>query len=257
MLSFDINCDMGESFGAWKLGFDEEALALVTSANVACGFHASDPLTMRRTVRLAKRHGVGVGAHPGYPDLVGFGRRDMALDPEEIEAATVYQIGALRAICDAEGVPLRHVKAHGALYNRAAREPAAAAALARAIASVDRGLVMVCLSRSAMAEAARSEGLPYVEEAFADRAYEADGSLVARAKPGSVITDPAEIARRVLRMAREGIVTSIDGKEVALDAATVCVHGDTPGAVAIIAAVRKKLVEEGVRLAVFEGCGKQ
>ncbi len=251
-LEIDLNCDMGESFGVYRLGLDEEVLPLVSSANVACGFHASDPGTMRRTVRLAKRHGVAVGAHPSYPDRVGFGRRPMAATPQEIRDDVVYQVGALSGFCRAEGVALRHVKAHGALYNAAARDPAVADAIADAVRSVDPGLVLVCLSRSEMVAAARRAGLRWAEEAFADRAYAADGTLVPRSVQGSVLHDPQRVAERAARMVKERAVLSLDGKPVPVEARTLCVHGDTPGAVEIIRAIRAKLGDVGIAIRPFE-----
>ncbi len=251
-LEIDLNCDMGESFGVYRLGLDEEVLPLVSSANVACGFHASDPGTMRRTVRLAKRHGVAVGAHPSYPDRVGFGRRPMAAAPQEIRDDVVYQVGALSGFCRAEGVALRHVKAHGALYNAAARDPAVADAIADAVRSVDAGLVLVCLSRSEMIGAARRAGLRWVEEAFADRAYAADGTLVPRSVAGSVLHDPARIAERAARMVKERAVAALDGASVPVEARTLCVHGDTPGALEIIRAIRARLADEGIAVRPFD-----
>ena len=252
-MEIDLNCDMGESFGVYTLGLDEEAMPLVSSANVACGFHASDPATMRRTIRLAKRHGVAVGAHPSYPDLVGFGRRPLDATPEQVRDDVVYQLGALWAFCRAEGVPLRHVKAHGALYNIAARDADVADAIAEAVKSVDPQLVMLCLSRSALVAAALRAGLRHVEEAFADRAYTPEGKLVSRRIAGAVLSDPAAIAERVAVMAKERTVRAIDGSAVPIDARTVCVHGDTPGAVQIIRAIRARLAQDRVAVRVFGG----
>jgi UPF0271 protein len=252
-MKFDLNCDMGESYGAWTMGFDAEAMPLVTSVNIACGFHASDPVNMARTVALAKKHGVAVGAHPGYHDLVGFGRRQIAQSREEIKADVMYQIGALLAFCGSDKVPLQHVKAHGALYNLAATDQGVASAIAEAIKAVDPSLFMLCLANSAMTAAAREAGIPYMEEAFADRAYASDGSLVPRGRPGALILDADIIAERVLLMAREKKAIAIDGREIRVDAGTVCVHGDTPGAVSIIRAVRSRLEEEGIELTAFGG----
>lgn len=251
MLTIDLNCDMGESFGAHDAGLDAEVMPLITSANVACGFHASDPVTMARTVRLAARHGVAVGAHPSYPDLVGFGRRDMQLTAEEIVADVTYQVGALWAFCRAEGVPLRHVKAHGALYNKAAADAAVATAIARAIQRVDEQLVMVCLSNSAMVEAARQVGVPFVEEVFADRAYTGEGKLVPRNQPGAVLHDAAFIAARAVTMVCDESVVSADGSEIPLHAQTICVHGDTPGALEMIRAIRAAMDAAGVAVRPF------
>ena len=251
MLSIDLNCDMGEGFGPHDGGNDQRVMPLITSANIACGFHASDPRLMARTVRLAAQHGVAIGAHPSYPDLVGFGRRAMELTAEEVAADVTYQVGALWAFCRAEGVPLNHVKAHGALYNKAAVDVATAKAIAQAIKKVDTALIMVCLSNSAMVEAARECGVAYVEEAFADRAYNREGKLVARSKPGAVLHDPAIIAERVLRMVREQVVVADDGNEVALQPQTICVHGDTPGSYEMLVAIRQRLKESGVQLKAF------
>ena len=243
----DINSDIGESFGAWRMGHDELTLASVTSANIACGFHAGDPITMRETVRTAARLNVSCGAHPGYPDLVGFGRRDMAVSPEEAAADVAYQVGALWAIARAEGVQLRHVKPHGALYNRAARDRALALALAHAVRSLDLGLVLVGLAGSAMEQAAGEAGITFAGEAFADRAYNSDGSLVSRSRPGSVIEDVATVARRAVSIARDGSVETYDGGRINLAAHTICVHGDTEQAAQIARAVREAVVAAGIR----------
>lgn len=243
--TIDLNCDMGESYGVYQLGEDQAAMPLISSANVACGFHASDPDNMWKTVRLAKQHSVAVGAHPAYPDLVGFGRRQMALSNEEIEATILYQLGALQGFCQAEGVKLRHVKAHGALYNKAEKDADTALAIAKAIQKVDPSLIMVCMAGSVMVEAAKSIGLPYAQEVFADRAYTAQGTLVARKLPGAVIHDLNEVVARVMQMVEKQTVTTIDGQELPICADTVCVHGDTPGAVEMIARIRHALEAAG------------
>ncbi len=250
-MKIDLNCDMGESFGTYKLGYDEEVMPFVTSINVACGFHASDPANMLKTVRLAKEHCLAVGAHPSFPDLVGFGRRNMGATPAEIAADTIYQIGALQGICRSEGVRLQHVKPHGALYNMAAADIRIADAIAGAIKAVDPELFMVCLGKSAMVEAAEKAGIRYVEEAFADRAYTNEETLVPRSRAGAVIHDVAEVAERVLSMVKTGRVASIDGAEVPITARTVCVHGDTPGAVEMIKLIRKRLESEGIAFEPF------
>lgn len=231
-MTIDLNADMGEGAGA-----DEALMDVVTSANVACGAHAGDEQTMRRTVRAAKAAGVVVGAHPGFPDREHFGRRELTMAPAEIEETVRTQIAALAAVARDEGVALAHVKAHGALYNMAARDIDMAAAIARAIAAVDPALVMVGLPGSALQRAAQAAGLRFAAEGFADRAYEPDGSLVARAKPGALITDPDHAAAGALRLAREGRVR------------TICIHSDTPGAVDIARAVRRALDAAGVRVA--------
>ena len=250
-MEMDLNCDAGESFGTYRLGLDEEAVPLVSSVSIACGFHGGDPRTMRRTVRLARRHGVSVGAHPSYPDLVGFGRRPLDATPEEVADDVVYQVGALLAFCRSEGVRLHHVKLHGALYNRAASDAALAGAVVAAVKSVDPDLVLVCLSGSAMVTAAAGGGLPHVEEAFADRAYAPDGKLVSRRLPGAVVHDPGAVAERVAMMATARKVRAIDGSLVPVSARTVCVHGDTPGAVEVLRAIRARLAEEGVLVRAF------
>lgn len=248
-MAVDLNCDMGESFGAYKLGLDEQVMPLITSANVACGFHAGDPVVMRRTVELAARHGVGVGAHVSFPDLVGFGRREMQLPPAELEADVLYQIGALAAFCRVAGASLRHVKPHGALYNMAQRDRAVADAVARAVAAYDRRLILFAQPHSAAAEAGVAAGLQVAFEVFADRAYTADGKLASRSLPGSVIHDPDAVAERALAMVRDGQVTALDGTVVPVQADTICVHGDTPGAVELIARIRSRLLAEGARIA--------
>jgi 5-oxoprolinase (ATP-hydrolysing) subunit A len=247
-MRIDLNCDMGESFGTYRLGDDEALMPLITSANVACGFHAGDPLVLERTVRLAQAHAVAVGAHPGYPDLSGFGRRDMALSPKEIEAAVLYQIGAVAAFCRAFGLPLVHVKAHGALYNAAARDPGIARAIARSIARFDRNLIMLGLASSpAMAEAAAAEGLRYAREAFADRMYNPDGTLQARSVPGSLIIDPAAVGEQAVQIARGSVVAS-NGASLPIQAETLCLHGDNPSAVANARAVRSALAAAGIEV---------
>jgi len=243
----DLNADVGESTGPWPLGEDEALIPLVSSVNVAAGFHAGDPIVMARTIELAVRAGAAVGAHPGYPDLVGFGRRAMGLSPAEIEAAVLYQVGAVEAFARAAGTELRHVKAHGALYNRAAREPEAAAAIARAVRRFSAGLVLVGLAGSALVAAGIEAGLEVAEEAFADRGYEADGSLRSRDLPGAVLDDPAAAAAQALSIAR-GAVTAADGSSVSLRADTLCVHGDLPGAAARARAVREALLAAGIEI---------
>ena len=242
-MRIDLNCDMGE--GA---GFDEEIMPLVTSANVACGFHAGDPTSLRATLRLARRHGVAVGAHPAYPDREGFGRAAVARSPEQVRDDVVYQVAALGGLCRAEGVALGHVKPHGALYNAAAQDRALAQAICEAVRAVDPGLRVVCLAGSPMAEVVRAAGLACGEEAFADRAYTEQGTLVPRSQPGAVILDPARVAEQVSALAREGRVTSAGGRVVPVRAETVCVHGDTPGAVALLRAIRARLAADGVEV---------
>lgn len=249
-LSVDLNADMGEGFGRYRLD-DGALLGVVTSASVACGFHAGDPVVMRETVAAAVLNGVAIGAHPGYPDLVGFGRRELAASPTEIEAFVVYQVGALHGVCAAAGAKLRYVKAHGALYNRAARDMTAADAIARAVRSVDPSLALLGLAGSAMITAAQRAGIRVVSEAFVDRAYRGDGTLVPRTENGAVLTDIDEVAERALRIVQLGIVRAIDGVDIAVRADSLCTHGDAPDAVAIVRAVRTRLEQAGVRIAPF------
>jgi 5-oxoprolinase (ATP-hydrolysing) subunit A len=242
----DLNADVGESYGAWVMGDDERLLPLMTSANIACGAHAGDPTVMARTVALAARLGVAAGAHPGYPDRDGFGRRDLDMTGEELEASLLAQLGALTAIAGAAGVTLRHVKPHGALYNRAAADPAVAETVARAVRLVSDRLILVGLAGSAAIAAGRAAGLPVAGEGFADRAYEADGTLRSRRLPGAVHRDPAIVAAQALAIARERSVRTLDGSLVSVEADTICIHGDTPGAPALARAVRDALEAAGV-----------
>jgi UPF0271 protein len=242
-MAIDLNCDMGEGAGE-----DEGIVPLVSSINVACGFHAGDPATIRATIRLAARHGVAVGAHPSYPDRAGFGRAPMVRSPGDVRDDVVYQVAAVRAFCAAEGVPLVHVKPHGALYNTAAQDPALATAICEAIRQVDAGLVVVCLAGSPMAGVIRSLGLRCAEEAFADRGYTPEGTLVPRGTPGALVEDPAAVAERVAAMARDRRVTSVAGTSVAVAADTICLHGDTPGAALLAAAIRARLAHDGVEV---------
>ena len=251
MKMIDLNCDMGESFGTYVLGYDEQAMPFVTSINVACGFHASDPDNMAKTLMLAKKHGIAVGAHPGFPDLVGFGRRPMALSPDEVKNTVMYQIGALDAFCRAEGMKMQHVKAHGALYNMAEKDLSIALSIAAAIKAVDPALYMLCLANSQMVVAAKQLGVPFVEEAFADRAYTDEGTLVSRKLAGAVIHDIEQVVSRVVRMVKDRSVISITGKVVPIQTQTVCVHGDTPGAVDMVKAIRAALEKENIALRAF------
>jgi UPF0271 protein len=245
----DLNADMGEGFGVYPLGRDAELLAIVTSANVACGFHAGDPGVMDRTVARAVEAGVAVGAHPGFPDLRGFGRRRIEADPADVERDVLYQVGALQAFARAHGARVVHVKPHGARYNPAAEDKALARAVARGVVRAGRELVFVGLaSTDVMRGAAEAEGLRFAAEAFADRRYERDGSLQSRRVPGSVITDPEVAAAQAVRIARDGVVVATDGTEVRLRADTLCLHGDNPEAVANARAVRQALEGAGVEV---------
>lgn len=256
MPSIDLNCDLGEGFGPWTMGNDEAMLGLATSVNIACGFHAGDADIMRRTVTLAKQRGVSIGAHPGYRDLHGFGRRPIAgLTAAEIENLVAYQIGALQAIATMAGHKVTHVKAHGALSNVACEDDMTARAIASAIRAVDRSLVFVVLANSKLATAGEAAGLPLAHEVFADRAYEDDSTLVSRKKPGAVLHDADAIAERVKRMVLEGEVVSISGKRIKMRMDTVCIHGDTPGAVEIARHLREALTAAGIGIAPFVAGG--
>jgi UPF0271 protein len=247
----DLNSDVGESFGAWTLGDDAAIVPLVTSANVACGFHAGDPLTIHRTCAAAARAGVSVGAHVGYRDLAGFGRRFLDVAPDELTTDVVYQIGALQALARASGTTVRYVKPHGALYNALVDHREQARAVVAAVLAVDPTLPLLTLPGAVVGEEARAAGLRVVTEAFVDRAYTSAGTLVPRRVPGAVLHDVDEVARRAVRMAVERTVEAVDGAPVDVDAESLCVHGDTPGAVAMAAAVRSALAEAGVRVVAF------
>jgi UPF0271 protein len=246
----DLNCDMGESFGIYTLGADDDALlALITSANVACGFHAGDPRTMDRTVALAAKRGVAVGAHPGYPDLRGFGRRAMSASPADVEADVIYQVGAVAAFASAHGVALRHVKPHGALYNQAVGDEALSRALAAGVARVSRDLIFVGLATSSvMRAAAEAEHLLYAREAFADRVYNPDGTLQSRQIEGSVITDPERAAAQAVSIATKKRAIAHDGTSVVIEAETLCLHGDNPAALDNARRVRAALEQSGVEI---------
>ncbi len=249
MLTVDLNSDLGESFGPWTMGHDEALMTSITSANIACGFHAGDPSVMRQTIRLAKQHGVAVGAHPGFPDLVGFGRREMQLSTGEVEDLVLYQLAAIAGVASAEGVRLQHVKAHGALYNMAARDGSLARAIARAVAAFDRTLVLLGLPNSALLREGDAAGLRVAAEVFADRTYESDGSLTSRRVSGSVIQDSAQVVTRAVDMVTTGQVTATDGTIVRLRADTICLHGDTPGAADLARQVRAALEAAGIKVA--------
>ncbi|HLJ61288.1 MAG TPA: 5-oxoprolinase subunit PxpA [bacterium] len=245
----DFNSDLGESFGAYTIGADAEMMPAITSANVACGFHGGDPLVMERTVRLARQHGVGIGAHPGFPDLVGFGRREMRLSLDELRTTFIYQIGALEAFARARGAALQHVKGHGALQNMAAYDEAQSRAIVDAIASVDRRLIVVAFCGSVLERVAREAGLRVAREAYADRGYTRSGALVSRSHPRALLTDPDAVGSRVVRIVTEGVVDVVDGGEFRLEPDTFCFHGDTPGAPALARAARNALTRAGVQIA--------
>jgi UPF0271 protein len=249
MSTIDLNCDLGESFGAYTIGADEAVMAAITSANVACGYHGGDPGVMRRTVRLARQAGVAVGAHPGFPDLVGFGRREIRMTPQDVEDMVLYQVGALAGIAHGEGVRLSHVKAHGALYNMAVKDEALAAAIARAVAAFDPSLIFFALPDSQLARAGTAAGLQVALEGFADRSYEPDGSLTPRSRTGAVIQDVNAVVARAVRMIADGTVMTTGQTTLALRIDTLCTHGDTPGAQALTRALRDGLERAGVTVA--------
>lgn len=249
----DINCDMGESFGPWKMGRDAEIMPFITAANIACGFHAGDPLVMAQTITLAQRHGVAVGAHPGYRDLHGFGRRPMDCSEEEVYGDVLYQLGAIDAFCRAQGVRLRHVKPHGALYNVAARDERTARGIVRAIRAFDPDLILYALPGGELAREGEKSGLRVAYEVFADRNYNPDGTLVSRRLGDAFVHDPEQAAERVLRMVTEGKVRAVDGTDVPVRADTVCIHGDGPMAVEIARAVRQRLEAAGLTVAPLGG----
>jgi UPF0271 protein len=248
-MRIDLNSDLGESFGPWPMGQDAALMESISSANVACGFHAGDPGAMRATIQLAREKGVAIGAHPGFPDLVGFGRREMKATPEEVENLVLYQVSALAGMAAAQGMRLQHVKAHGALYNMACRDRALADAIAKAVASLDRSLILFGLPSSELLRAGKAAGLPAAAEVFADRAYDPDGSLTARSKPGSVIADTRQVVERAIVMVRDRRVIAVDGSTIELQADTICLHGDTPGAADHARAVRDGLESAGIRIA--------
>lgn len=249
MKQIDLNCDLGESFGAWRMGEDTALLDVVSSANIACGFHAGDPVIMQRTVELAAARGVALGAHVSLPDLQGFGRREMKVSAAEVYAMTLYQLGALHAFAQAAGTRLAHVKPHGALYNMAARDRALADAIAAAVHAFDLQLILFGLAGSALIRAGQALGLPVAAEAFADRRYCADGSLQPRGEAGAVIADPAAATRQALAIARDGMVTATDDSHIALHADTLCLHGDGADAAALARQLRAALEAAHVRIA--------
>jgi UPF0271 protein len=253
MKTIDLNSDLGESFGAWRMGDDDAMLDIVSSANVACGFHAGDPAGILQTLRRAAARGVAVGAHVSYPDLVGFGRRAMDVASADLQADVIYQIGALQGLAAAAGTTVRYVKPHGALYNTIAHDERQAHDVIAALRALDAQLVLVALAGSPLIGWARAEGLRTVAEAFADRGYRPDGTLVPRRQPGAVLHDAQQVADRMLRLATEGVVEADDGSRVAIDAESICVHGDSPGAVDMARAVRARLEGAGVVVRPFAG----
>lgn len=250
-LTIDLNCDMGESLGLWTMGQDVEILPYVTSANIACGFHAGDPSTMRRTVQAAIKHGVALGAHPGLPDLVGFGRRTMDISPDAAYDLVVVQVGALAAVASSQGGRLHHVKAHGALYNMAVNNAELAKAIAQAVFDVDSQLVLYALASSLQVDIARKLGLTVAQEVFCDRSYQADGSLTPRSQPNAMITDPSVAVQQILAMIQQGKIISQQGTEVHVQADTLCIHGDQPNAVLFASQIRQALQKQDIDVSAF------
>ncbi|AKL94785.1 lactam utilization protein B-like protein [Clostridium aceticum] len=248
MITVDLNCDMGEGFGAYKIGYDRELLDYVTSVNIACGFHAGDPIVMDKTVALAIEKGVAIGAHPGFPDLLGFGRRNMHISPEEAKAYMIYQIGALQGFVKAHGGKLHHVKPHGALYNMAAKDYQLARALVEAVREIDDDLIFMGLANSMMIKTAKEVGIKTAEEVFADRNYQGDGSLVPRNLPDAIIHDDGMCVDRVIKMVKEKSVMTVDQEEIRIKADTICLHGDHPSALLFAEKLHRALLQEGIKL---------
>jgi UPF0271 protein len=249
MTTIDLNCDMGESYGAWKMGADAEVMPWITSANIACGFHGGDPATIRKTVRLAVDNGVAVGAHPSLPDLMGFGRRVMRISPQDMYDLVIYQAGAVEAFARAAGVKLHHVKCHGALYNMAVNDEGLSDAMVRAVKDLGSRVILYALSGSKCLEIGKKNGIPVSGEVFADRGYADDGTLAPRDRPGGLIESAEASVRQVLGMIEGGYVTSLAGKRVAVSADTLCLHGDQPGAVLFAQTLRKVFAEKGINVA--------
>ncbi len=248
MYCVDLNSDLGESFGRYSLGMDDQIIPLITSANVACGYHASDPVVMAKTIAMAKKAGIRVGAHPGFPDLMGFGRRNMNVTPDEAHAYVLYQLGALSGFCKAAGLNMQHVKPHGALYNMAAKDYKLSRAICEAIREFDPGLIVLALSGGELARAAMDMGLLTALEVFADRAYEEDGTLVDRRKDGAMITDEEEAISRVVRMVKEQKVRAVTGRDIPIRADSICVHGDGVKALEFVKKIRDTLEKEEIRI---------
>ncbi|WP_227394721.1 LamB/YcsF family protein [Jeotgalibacillus aurantiacus] len=252
MLKIDLNCDMGESFGAWQMGNDDEILASVSSANIACGFHAGDPSVMRTTVERALEKGVAIGAHPGFPDLSGFGRRNLSVSEQEAYDFTLYQVGALYGFVKAQGSKMQHVKPHGALYNMAAKDPVLAGAIARAVRDLDEELILFGLSGGELIRAGKEVGLQTASEVFADRTYQPDGSLTPRTQPNALITEDEKAVAQVIRMVKEGIVMDTSGNDVPIEAHTVCIHGDGAHALTFARKINRTLADEGIDIKSFK-----
>ncbi|WP_347862306.1 5-oxoprolinase subunit PxpA [Salimicrobium sp. PL1-032A] len=251
MTTIDLNCDLGESFGVYNLGNDEKVLEEITSANIACGYHAGDPNVMEQTVKIAKDKNVAVGAHPGLPDLMGFGRRTMQVDPEEVYNLTVYQIHALQGFCQIHDTRMQHVKAHGALYNMAAKRPEIAEAIAGAVRDTDPRLILFGLAGSELITAGKKAGLKLAQEVFADRTYQPDGTLTPRSEENAMIHDPEEAITQVKRMVTEGTCSAVDGSTIRMHADTICVHGDNPEALKFTRHLKEELKAEGIKVGCF------
>lgn len=246
MAKVDLNADLGESFGAYTIGMDSEVLKYITSANVACGFHAGDPVVMKKTIALAKANDTAIGAHPGFPDLQGFGRRNLSITPDEAYAYTVYQVGALSAFAKANGMALQHVKPHGAFYNMAAKDAALAEAICQGVKDVDASLILLGLAGSEHIRAAEKIGLKAASEVFADRGYMDDGTLVPRRMEGAVIHDRAFAIERTVKMVKEGVVETLSGNIIPIKADSICVHGDNPDAIGFVKEIREALANSGI-----------
>ena len=248
MKTIDLNCDMGEAFGVYQYGADEEIISFISSANIACGWHGGDPLVMQARVKLCKQHGVAVGAHPGFPDMMGFGRRNMTCSPAEIYSYTIYQTGALYAFAKSQGLPLSHFKAHGNMYNMAVKDYSLARAMAEAVYAFDKELVFVAMPNTEMSRAGQEVGLKVAYEVFADRAYRADGTLVPRTEPGAVFHEVEQAISRIVQLVEDGTLTAVDGTVLQMPGDTICIHGDTPGAAGYAKAVKEQLEQRGIKI---------
>lgn len=248
MYKVDLNSDLGESFGCYKIGMDEEVLKHITSANIACGFHAGDPIQMDKTVKLAMGNNVQIGAHPGFMDVIGFGRREMKISKDEVKAYVKYQLGALNSFVISNGAKIQHVKAHGALYNMAAKDYDISLSIAQAVYEVDKNIILLGLANSSIIDAGKVVGLRVANEVFADRAYNSDGTLVSRSLEGSIIYDPNIAIKRVIKMVKENKVEDINGKDIDIKADSICVHGDNPKAIEFVKRIRSELIKEGINI---------
>lgn len=248
MYKVDLNSDLGESFGCYKIGMDEEVLKHITSANIACGFHAGDPIQMDKTVKLAMKNNVQIGAHPGFMDVIGFGRREMKISKDEVKAYVKYQLGALNSFVISNGANIQHVKAHGALYNMAAKDYDIALSIAQAVYEVDKNIILLGLANSSIIDAGKDVGLRVANEVFADRAYNSDGTLVSRSLEGAIIYDPNIAIKRVIKMVKENKVEDINGKDIDIKADSICVHGDNPKAIEFVKSIKSELIKEGINI---------